>query len=148
MMLETSNESFTNPDNLIKFLEQNQGVDFSIFNLRDEENVNKLNFKNLIKKKSEIVLQIMAFQRLIRIIPEKNQEVALALMQQGVNSALQIAAMTRKDFMGMCAGLFNDNDKLADEMYKNAQEKRSTILIQYMNVLQNGEPHISSARFY
>ncbi len=147
MAAEIYNRDVMNTDDLIVFLGQNQGVDFLVFNLQDEENISRLNFDNLAEKKAALVPQIKAFQRLLRIIPEKDQEAALALMKQGIHSALQIAAMTRRDFMGRFADLFQDSGKLADAIYKNALEKRSAILIQYMNILQNGEPHISAARF-
>lgn len=144
---QTENRDCLNTSDLIEFLSQNQGVDFLVCNLQDEESLSSLNFKNLIEKKTELVFLAKAFQRLLRIIPEKNQEAALSLMNEGIHSALQIAAMTRKDFMGEFADMFHDNGKLADAIYKSALEKRSVILIQYMNILQNREPHISAARF-
>jgi hypothetical protein len=144
---QNENGNFLNTIDLIEFLDQNQGVDFLVINLQDEESLSRLNFKNLIEKKTELVFLAQAFQRLLRIIPEKNQEAALSLMKEGIHSALQIAAMTRKDFMSRFADMFHDNGKLADVIYKNALEKRSVILIQYMNILQNREPHISAARF-
>lgn len=147
MVIEAKNDDFINTEHLIKFLDQNKGVDFLLMNLQDEENINALNFKNLKRKQAEIIVQIKALQRLIRIIPENDQAVALSLMQAGIHSALQIAAMTRKDFMGKCSVLLSDNDDLSDAIYKNALAKRSAILIQYMNLLQNGEPHMASARF-
>lgn len=147
MTVDSRNKDSLNTDYLIKFLDQNQDVDFLVFDFRDEESLGKLNFKGLTKKRTELVFQAKAFQRLIRIIPEQNREVALFLMKEGIHSALQIAAMTRKDFMGKFARTIRDDDKLADAIYKRALEKRSVILIQHMNILQNEEPHISSARF-
>ena len=138
-------EDFQNTDSLVLFLKQNQSIDFLTFNLQDEDNLIKLNFKNLESQQIEIIFQIKAYQRLIRIIPENDTEIALTLMQQGIHSALQIAAMTRKDFMKKCLGVLDE--KLADTIYHNALAKRSTIVVQYMNLLQNREPHISSARF-
>ncbi|MFV2059528.1 MAG: hypothetical protein ACC653_02525 [Gammaproteobacteria bacterium] len=148
-------ENLTATDNLLKFLHQNNAVNFLVCDLKDEKIINKLNFKNFKRKQNEMLFQIKAYQRLLRIIPdnnqpEKQQQIALLLIQQGIHSALQIAAQTRKDFLGMCSGLFNENspvnDKLSAALYQNALEKRSVILIQYMNVLQNGEPHISASR--
>lgn len=147
MAAELCNQDLMNTDLLTEFLDLNRGVDFQFFNLQDEAVINGLNFENLAEQKTELISLLKAFQRLIRIIPEKNRDAALALMKEGVHSALQIAAMTRRDFMGRFAGLFNDNGALADAIYKNALKKRSMILIQYMNILQNGEPHISAARF-
>jgi hypothetical protein len=140
-----NNEDIQNTDSLVELLKQNQSVDFLTMNLQDEENVNKLNFTNLTIKPTVIIFQIKAFQRLIRIIPESNPETALQLLRLGIHSALQIAAMTRKDYMNKCKGIIDE--KLADTIYHNALAKRSTILVQYMNMLQNSEPHISSARF-
>jgi hypothetical protein len=141
------NQETMNTSLLAQFLAQNSIVDFQFFNLQDEESINGLHFENLEAQKSELISLLKAFQRLLRIIPEKNKDAALALMKEGIHSALQIAAMTRKDFMGRCANLFDDDGKLADAIYKNALKKRSMILIQYMNMLQNAEPHISAARF-
>ena len=138
-------EDFQNTDSLMLFLKQNQSIDFLTFNLQDEDNLIKLNFKNLESQQIEIIFQIKAYQRLIRIIPENDTEIALTLMQQGIHSSLQIAAMTRKDFMKKCLGVLDE--ELADTIYHNALAKRSAILVQYMNLLQNREPHISSARF-
>ena len=147
MAAEINNQDFTNTELLKQFLDQNRGVDFQFFDLRDEVSINGLNFENLTDQKTELISLLKGFQRLIRIIPEKNRDAALLLMKQGVHSALQIAAMTRRDFLGKYAGLFNDNEVLADAIYKSALKKRSMILVQYMNILQNGEPHISAARF-
>jgi hypothetical protein len=147
MAEEINNQDLMNTGLLTQFLDQNRGVDFQFFNLQDEESINGLSFENLEEQKTELISLLKAFQRLIRIIPEKNRDAALVLMSEGVHSALQIAAMTRKAFMGRFASLFNDNGALADAIYKNALKKRSMILIQYMNILQNKEPHISAARF-
>lgn len=147
MAEEINNQDLMNTGLLKQFLDQNRNVDFQFFNLQDEESINWLSFENLEEQKTELISLLKAFQRLIRIIPERNRDAALSLMNEGVHSTLQIAAMTRKAFMGRFANLFNDNGALADAIYKNALKKRSMILIQYMNILQNKEPHISAARF-
>ncbi len=126
--------------------------------LQDEKIVSKFNFENFGRKKNEIVFQLKAYQRMLRIMPtkkqsenskrlENNQLVASLLLQQGIHSALQIAAMTRKDFITLCVSVFGNDQNMATIMYQNAQEKRSAILVQYMSILQNGEPHINATRF-
>lgn len=137
----------TNLEAFVTFLSLNSDVDFLVLDLLNEENINSLNFDNVIERKEELVSQIKAFQRLLRIIPNKNQEAALSLMKEDIHSALQVAAMTRKDFMNKFADILGDNGNIADAIYKSALEKRSVILIQYMRLLQNREPHIASARF-
>jgi hypothetical protein len=145
MALKTSDEYLAKTDDLIKFLGQNRDVDFRVFDLQDEENLGRLNFTNFKRKLDEINFLIKAYQRLIRIIPDNDQQTALSLMRLGIHSSLQIAAMTRKDFMKKC--LVALEESLADTIYHNALAKRSAILVQYMNMLQNREPHISAARF-
>jgi hypothetical protein len=142
-------KSVFNPEsinNLVKFLDQNKASDFQKLNLQSEEGITSLNFKHLTKKKEELISLSKAFQRLIRIIPEQNREAALTLLTEGVHSALQIAKMTRKEFMGKFARLLND-EKLADAIYQNALKKRGIILLQYLDVYQNNEPHIKAALF-
>ena len=145
-MVEKHNEQLANTDSLLKFLDQNQEVDFLTYKLNDEVSLNQLNFKNLEDKKEEITFQVKAFQRLIRIIPENDKKTALTLMSKGIHSALQIAAMTRKDFLSRCDGTLSK--ELTDKIYRNALAKRSAILVQYMNKMQNNEPHINSAKFH
>lgn len=145
MTTELTKEELASTDNLLKFLEQNTGVDFVSFNLLDEEKLASLNFKNLKRKLAEVTFQLKAYQRLLRIIPEHDHAIAISLMQQGLHSALQIAAMTRRDFLSRCKGVLDE--KQADAIYQNALTKRSSILVQYMNTMQNKEPHITSARF-
>jgi len=138
-----------NPDiieDLTKFLDQNKEVDFLNFNLQSDDAIDTLNFKSLTRKKEELISLIKAFQRLIRIIPEQNRDVALTLLGEGVHSGLQIAQMTRKEFMGKCATLLKD-ETLADTIYQNALKKRGVILLQYLDVYQNNEPHIKAAKF-
>lgn len=130
----------------IEFLDQNRTTDFLKVNLLSEEETRKLDFGSLAKKKDELVSLAKAYQRLIRVVPEHDRDAALALLGQGVHSALQIAKMTRKDFMGRFASLLED-EKLADAIYQNALKKRGVILLQYMDVYQNNEPHIKAARF-
>ena len=135
-----------NIEDLTKFIEQNKKVNFVIFDLNSQANVDKLNFSNL-KKKEQLLPLIKAYQRILRVLPDKNKAPALALLKEGIHSALQIAAMTRKDFLGKCSLLFGDDCELAGKIYRNALNKKSLLLVQHMNALQNNEPHISAARF-
>ena len=138
-----------NPENFtdfVKFLDQNRSTDFLKANLLSDEVTSQLDFTSLTDKKDELISLAKAYQRLIRVVPEQNREVALTLLGEGVHSALQIAKMTRKDFMGKFVSLLKD-EKLADTIYRNALKKRGVILLQYMDVYQNNEPHIKAARF-
>lgn len=132
-------------DGLLRLLNQNKTIDPLLFDFQNEENLAQLDFTGMKKKQLKVMLSVKALQRLLRVIPDNDQELAISMMKIGLHSALQIAAMTRNDFLKKCVGLMEK--ELADSIYQNAKAKRSTILIQYMNALQNNEPHISAARF-
>lgn len=132
-------------DGLLRLLNQNKTIDPVLFDFQNEENLAQLDFTGMKKKQLKVMLSVKALQRLLRVIPDNDQELAISMMKIGLHSALQIAAMTRNDFLKKCVGLMEK--ELADSIYQNAKAKRSTILIQYMNALQNNEPHISAARF-
>jgi hypothetical protein len=129
-----------------KFLDQNCATDFLRVDLLADAVTSKLDFTSFAEKRDELLELAKAYQRVLRIVPEQDREVALALLAEGVHSALQIARMTRRDFLGKFAGVLGD-EKLADTIYQNALKKRGVILLQYMDVYQNNEPHIKAARF-
>ncbi|MBN1552586.1 hypothetical protein JW979_14015 [bacterium] len=132
---------------LVTFLEKNKNIDFLTFNLQDEKNIERLCIDESDEEVRKIVAHLKAFQRVLRIAPGGRKDLALTLIKAGIHSALQIAAMTRKDFMRRLSSIFHDDGRTSDEIYRNALQKKSVILIKYMNLLQNSEPHISSARF-
>lgn len=132
--------------NFVRFLDQNGATDFQQVNLLSDEETASLNFESFSDKKDEILELAKGYQRLLRIIPRQDREAALTLLSHEIHSALQIAKMTRKDFMGRFAILLKD-EQLADAIYQNALKKRGVILLQYLDVYQNNEPHIKAARF-
>lgn len=141
-----SPSSSSNLVNLATFLDQNSATDFQHINLLSDEETAGLNFESFSDKKDEILELAKAYQRLLRIIPLGDREAALTLLRHEIHSALQIAKMTRKNFMGRFASLLKD-EQLADAIYQNALKKRGVILLQYLDVYQNNEPHIKAARF-
>ena len=133
-------------EQLIVFLKRNNTFDILSSCLDPEDVRNRLNLISHAKKNTKLISLIKEHQRLVRIIPDHNRESAIILLESGIHSALQIAQMTRKDFMNQYAPKLKD-DQLAEQIYQNALKKRNAIMLQYMNQYQNNEPHIKTARF-
>jgi hypothetical protein len=131
---------------LVRFMDQNQSSDFLRADLYSDADTSRLDFTSFDGRKDELLTHLRAYQRMLRIVPEHNRDVALAVLGQGIHSALQIAQMTRRDFLGKVVSVLGD-EKLADDIYQNALRKRGVILLQYLDVYQNNEPHIKAARF-
>jgi hypothetical protein len=138
--------SWEGMDDFMRFMDQNRSSDFLRTDLLSDAGASKLDFTSFEDQKDEFLALAKAYQRLLRIVPEQNRDVALALLGKGIHSALQIAQMTRKDFLGKVVSVLGD-EKLADDIYQNALKKRGVILLQYLDVYQNNEPHIKAARF-
>ena len=134
-------------NNLKAFMEQNEGVNFKIFNLLNEVSMENLDWTGFEEGRSELSELLKGYQRLIRITPKEKEASAFLLLKNGLHSALQICTMTRKEFMKKISPEIPGDIKTAERIYANALEKRGVILLQYMNMLQNNEPHINAARF-
>lgn len=129
------------------FIALNKGINFRTFNFFNEDEPGRLIWSGIEKNREEIIGLLKGYQRLIRIIPEDKEETAFLLLKSGLHSALQICSMSRKEFMKRISENIQGDIKTAEQIYTNAQEKKGVILLQYMNMLQNSEPHISAAKF-
>lgn len=129
-----------------KFLDLNKSLDLKTFNFLLQNNVETLEWKSNKKTKPAILNILKAYQRLLRVMPEDNSEIILGLLKKGIHSAIQIANMSKKQFIKMSDPLFKDKLSFAEQIHKNSQKKRSKIALQYINVVQNKEPHILASR--
>lgn len=97
----------------------------------------------LLGQGSQTLLPLLkAHQRLIRIIPKEHHDIAFYLLERGLHSAVQIASLSKQHFLA----LTQVQPEVMTTIYTQAQIKRSQIVIQYMNQLQNNEPHVKAAR--
>lgn len=134
-------------EQLDKFLEQKRELPLKTMDLNDEKSLASLGLKGGVKKSERLLNALKGYQRLVRIVPEEGHGAILQLLGEQINSACQISSMNRDEFKSRFKAIFNENEALIEEVYLNAQKKRGTILLQYMNILQNSEPHIKAARF-
>ena len=133
---------------LNKFIKQNSKTDFTTVNLSETTKIDDLNWKRLGKYKEDILKQLKAYQRLLRIMPEGTaHKIIMSLLQKGIHSAVQIASIPKQQFIATYLPVFGKDKKSIEAFYAHAMAVRSRILIQYMNTLQNNEPHITSTKF-
>lgn len=131
---------------LERLLKQNQEIDFKLFHLQNKEKVLGLNWDDLPGNQDDIIFLLKAYQRLIRILPEQDSSTVIALLRENLHSAIQIASIPKLQFMKRYTKVFDGKKEVAETVYKNALQKRSQLMLQYMNVVQNNEPHIKATR--
>ncbi|MBD1584497.1 hypothetical protein [Pseudoalteromonas sp. S16_S37] len=141
--------STRNLTSLNNFLRKNKKIDFRNINLNNEKSINEFNWQSLTDEKIPILEQLKSYQRLLRILPPKDdvfgpEKIAKQLLKNDFKSALQIAEMPKKVFLSKTKSIFKD-DVLANQVYKNALFKRKVVALQYINRTQLSEPHTRSS---
>lgn len=124
---------------------QNKHIDFRTLDTNTSSLFNGIRLDNIAVSKEELAEQLKAFQRILRVTYGYDTEIAWLLLYKGFSSAIDIAALSKNRF----AALFLEDGmvsrEITDELHKRARAKRAQILPQYMNMLQNSEPHIRNA---
>lgn len=82
--------------------------------------------------------------RALRRVHEVVADVTLAaaLVERGVRSAIQLAAMSRSEFAARFADLFNRDIQRMDEVSARAREIQRRVLLEYMRTRQTGDPRL------
>ncbi|OJJ19152.1 hypothetical protein BKI52_20270 [marine bacterium AO1-C] len=131
-------------EELNKFLRQNKKIDFKTFNLLNSKKLESLNWGKVSKEdQPNILKQVKAYQRLLRLLGEHHPKIAKELLKQNLHSAVQIASIPQKKFMSDFLNVFKNED-LMKKFYARALATRSKVLLKYMNIVQNRQPHTKS----
>ena len=146
-MSKKSIYSKKNLGSLAKIINNNKHVDFKTIDLQDENILNLLNMEKSTKITGELFKLLRAYQRILRIMPNEHNDWIMNLLYADISSATQIASMPRTEFIRICNEECGLSEELAKSIYKNAQAKKSELIVQYMKILQNNEPHIREAKF-
>lgn len=131
---------------LKKIIKKNPDFDYQHREMKSKKVLNDLKWSSKTKSEDDMLLVLRAYQRIVRITPKENLDKAILLLEQGFHSALQIASMSQKEFIKKTEAIFNGEKTLAETIYKTAMAKRNKLVIQYMNIKQNSEPHAKAAR--
>ena len=127
---------------LLLFLDKNKDANLADANLKDEKIVLGFDWYKLKNKKEDVLKMLQAYLRLSKIMPFENREVIMAFLKEGIHSALQIAAIPKEKFLSTYLELFG-NKAMAQKFHDNAVAVKTSVLLQFMQAKQQGEPHVS-----
>ena len=127
--------------NLKAFLKKNKNVDFRTADLLHASTLDTYKWTGLKTNKEDLINQLKAYQRLLRVIPNGQEDLAIKLLQSGFQSALQIANTPRKVFIQDNLKTFGDDRVLAQSVYKRAVAVRKVVTLQYMARAQQTGAH-------
>jgi hypothetical protein len=127
--------------NLNTFLRKNKTVDFRIADLLHSSNLDTYKWTGLDDQKESLINQLKAYQRLLRIVPDDKEELAKKLLKNGIQSSLQIVSTPKKVFIQNNLKIFANDTALAEQVYMRALAVRKVVALQYVNQVQQAEPH-------
>ena len=134
-----------NLDELNSFLRQHDAVDFRTTDLLNTTSLDAFTWPNDDALKSDLLTQLKAYQRLLRVLPTNDDiptsDIALQLLMQGIDSSLQITQMGKAKFLASTTGIFGDFKNVATQVYKRALVSRNLVAAKYIRQLQHREPH-------
>lgn len=126
---------------------QNKQMDFTTADLSDEATIAAVRVHGISLSRDEVIEKLKAYQRIIRLCGDIPNSVCFELLENNITSAMQIAAMSKMKFLNLISETSITTPELAELIYNRAREKRSRLVVHYMNELQNNEPHIKQANF-
>ncbi|NES82167.1 MAG: hypothetical protein F6K10_12630 [Moorea sp. SIO2B7] len=142
-----SNQKSINLKQLNAFLRKNKAVDFRKADLLHTPKIDKYKWSGLENEKEGLIKQLKAYQRMLRVVPNDRDDLAKKLLQNGIQSSLQIASTPKKVFLENNLRLFDNDSTLAEQVYKRAIALRKVVTLQYIARAQQTEPHTRAARF-
>ncbi len=117
---------------LKKWLAQNKNVNLLSARFNNQASVDVMNWKNLEDKKAEIVPQLKAYQRLLKILPRKNNKLILNLLGANIHSAIQVASLPKQNFITTYSHLFSGKETAAEEFYDQALVIKTQLLLKHV----------------
>lgn len=98
-------------------------------------------------EKEEILEGFKGVQRVLRLLPDNKEHLVWPVLLSGFSSALEIASIGRLAFLKAMKSITEMDDDTAELVHKRARARRSQLLPEIMNRIQNNEPHMRQAKF-
>lgn len=136
-----------NAHKLDMFLQHYENIDFANFQNLKEKCESSFDWQKYFDDLETFRILLLAYQRLVKILPEKDMKVIHFLFKKGIHSAIQIASIPPSVFYSLFDDLKLDNLKIPDKIYENAMKQRNTVNLMYLDYLQKNEPYYKNARF-
>lgn len=111
---------------LASFYKQHPDFNILTFNFFDKNEVESLNMDSSASATAQLDL-LKSYQRVLRLFP--NEEVAMRLIQSGLDSSVKITELNRGKFIREEGPKFGVNgDKIAAKIYDSATNSRSRVM--------------------
>ncbi|MCP4416779.1 MAG: hypothetical protein GY805_09160, partial [Chloroflexi bacterium] len=142
-----SAEQIKTDPKLTSFFSNNPSFDAATFNFQDADAVNQLNWRG-ISDKNEVIAELKAYQRLLRLNPDANAAMALRTASGGaLGSAHQITAMPQVDFVTQYASALPNGEAGARAMYQRATAVTNATMQTWANIAVTvASPHVNALR--
>ena len=123
------------------FLRKNKTVDFRTSDLQHLSSLEAYKWNGLEDQKESVSEQLKAYQRLLRVVPHDQENLAKDLLKRGICSSLQIASVPKSTFIQNNLKVFDGDRVLAEKVYMRALAVRKAVALQYIARQQRAEPH-------
>ncbi len=133
----------TSISDLKKFLTKNKGLDLASVNLKDEDTLSTFKWDNKKADHTALLKLLQAYQRISKLLPRPEDKLTISLLKDDINSALVVASISKEKFLANYANQFETHGLDASAFYENAATVKTNVLLEYMRLKQQGEPHIS-----
>lgn len=130
---------------IASFLQTNFSTNLARFNF-NSKNLNVLNWEK--QDQTKLLPQLKALQRLVRLTHDV--DTAMALYEQGLHSAIQIASIPKHKFVKQYASLFTQNgpaEAQANQVHQRAVARKTRAVLTYTAIAQHAAPHYRATRF-
>lgn len=124
----------------------NGSVDWRSFSFGDPDLLQKLRWPEHAGEREHMLPWLMAYQRMLRILPPGEERRALPLLTAGFHSALQIAGLPRAEFARRWAELFPDEPVLGEIVQRTAISRRGQVFVEHIKAIRSSEPRPGAAR--
>lgn len=141
----TAEEQKKMMDLVRRFQKNNRGVDLYSANLVSQAKLEGYNWTGLKRDKEALITELKSWQRLARVLPDKNNQLLKKLLRHKITSALEIAAIPREEFKRRFLKVFGNDEELLHKTHKRARAIRSHTMLMYIEKLQSKEPHFRRA---
>ncbi len=117
---------------LKRFIKNNGEESLRTHDLKNPAENPEFNWKGLKKKDEELIQQLRSYQRLLRVVPPGHTDLIFNLLDEGLQSAIEIAAIPSAEFLTAYASLHKDPEILK-ACHRKAVAIRTQLLLRYVD---------------
>ena len=143
----SASRASTDLEKLNAFLKKNQEIDFRTTDLLHTPTIDTYKWAGFEDERKSLINQLKTYQRMLRIVPQDKQNLAKKLLENGIQSSLQITSIPKNVFIQDNLELFDNDNAIAEQVYMRALALRKAVALQYISYVQQVQPHSRTTRF-